>query len=245
MEQSFDKTLGADLTDLLKDAVSRKPASVGTKYYPGKVVENNDPLKKGRCRIRVYGVYEDSIPDDEIPWAIPDGNFVGSAAGSFIVPPKDAVVNVYFDNDDMYSPKYTTKVQQKPIGDMASNPLGDYPNTMVFFETDEGDYFKLNRKTGEFVFSHRSGASISISKNGHIVVDNSKTESGGMDFVSKGKMKLQSEDDIVLNTKGNVVLSSPTRGTTNWIPNTIPICPFSGQPHGGNAAFLTGLKGDE
>ena len=245
MEESFDRKLGADLNDLLKEAVSRKSAPENSKYHPGKVVDNADPLKKGRCRIRVFGVYEDSIPDDEIPWAIPDGNFVGSSAGSFIVPPKDAVVNVYFDNDDMYSPKYTTKVMQKPISSMASNPLGDYPNTMVFFETDEGDYFKLNRKSGEFVFAHRSGASISISRSGHIVVENSNTESGGMDFVSKGKLRLQSEEDIVLNPKGNIVLSSPANGTTTWVPNTIPVCPFSGQPHGGMPAFLTGLKGSE
>ena len=45
--------------------------------YTGKVVNNNDPDKEGKCRIRVYGVFGDEVPDDDLPWALPDFNFVG------------------------------------------------------------------------------------------------------------------------------------------------------------------------
>ena len=106
--------LGGDLSVLLKEAVKNKFANPNnTTFYPGKVVNNKDPERLGRCQIRVYGVYDDAIPAADLPWAIPDFSFAGSSKGSFIVPTVDSIVNVYLDNNDMYTPKYTTKVLQK------------------------------------------------------------------------------------------------------------------------------------
>lgn len=37
------------------------------KYFPGIVEDNNDPLKIGRCKVRIVGLY-DSLKKSELPW---------------------------------------------------------------------------------------------------------------------------------------------------------------------------------
>lgn len=240
---NIESTLGKDLKELIKNAISKEEPKKDVLFHPGKVVSNEDPKKLGRCRIRVFGFYGDAIPDEDLPWADPDYGFMGSKAGSFVVPPVDAIVNVYFDNDDLYMPKYTTKVVQKSdLKNMVSNPLGDYPNTMVFFETDAGDYLKLNRNTGELVFNHRSGASITINASGTFVFDNSNTEKGSLEFNIKDGVNIQTQGDILLNTRKTVRLVSVDGHSEVWVPNTIKVCPFSGLPHGGSTVF-PGIQG--
>ena len=43
----------------------------GFRWFFGKVVDRNDPLKLGRVRVRVYGIHDDQnlIPGDSLPWA--------------------------------------------------------------------------------------------------------------------------------------------------------------------------------
>ena len=243
---AIENELGKDFRELIKSAITSEEPRKDVLFHPGKVVDNNDPKKLGRCRIRVFGIYEDPIPDSDLPWADPDYGFMGSKVGSFVIPPKDAIVNVYFDNDDLYMPKYTTKVIGKSeLKTMASNPLGDYPNTMVFFETDEGDYLKMNRNTGEMTFNHRSGASFTITESGSFVFDNSNTDNGTLEFNIKNGVNFQTEGDILLNTRSKIRLVSVDGHSEAWVPNTIQVCPFSGLPHGGTAVFqgIQGKKG--
>ena len=150
--------------------------------FQGKVINNNDPDKIGRCQIRVYGVFEDSVPDDDLPWALPDMDFIGSTVGSFIVPPIDAIVNVYFDRGDIYLPHYTTKMVVKNKLPNKANYKENYPDTMVFFETDNGDYFKINRKSRIVTFGHSSGTVIKIMKNGDVDVN----VKSGANFTNRG-----------------------------------------------------------
>lgn len=242
----IEKAAGSNLEELLKEAVGGKDPVVDVELHPGKVVDNNDPKKMGRCRVRVFGIYGDSIPDEDLPWAFPEGSFAGSKVGSLVVPPVDAIVNVRFEGGDMYMPFYSTKVQTaKNLKDMKSNPLGGYPNTIVFFETDEGDWLKMDRKSGSVEFQHRSGATIEISKSGHITISNANTENGGLDLLAKGDVGIQAGGDIMLNAGGKVKLVSPSGLSNAWYPNTIPVCPFSGAPHGGVGGTLTGLTGSK
>ena len=118
---------------LIREAVQKKEYSLNKKFYQGIVVVMTTKKKIGRCRIRVYGVYGDDIPSDSLPWASADMNFVGSTVGSFVVPTVGTLVNVYFENDDLYLPRYTTKVIQKSsLTKMNAGIDRDYPNTMVF-----------------------------------------------------------------------------------------------------------------
>ena len=44
--------------------------------YLGKILDINDPLHKGRCKILVYGIFGttklEDIPVDDLPWAYPE-----------------------------------------------------------------------------------------------------------------------------------------------------------------------------
>jgi hypothetical protein len=72
-------------------------------HWLGKVVENKDPLKLGRCRIMVYGKF-DKIPVESIPWASSaNSNMLGAHSS----PKIGDIVSVRFDNGDIYHPEYT------------------------------------------------------------------------------------------------------------------------------------------
>lgn len=75
---------------------------VGRQIYFGIVEDNADPRRMGRCRIRVQTVF-DQIPVGDIPWATPHRACDGR---SFSVPAVGKIVNVLFENGDLYSPVY-------------------------------------------------------------------------------------------------------------------------------------------
>jgi len=181
-----------------------------------------------------------------LPWAIPDFSFIGSNLGSFIVPTVGTIVNVYFDNDDIYLPKYTTKVLDKSkLEEMTANYSTDYPDTMVFFETDAGDYFKINRNTLDMEFRHASGLLINVDKNGNIEMDNTKTSEGNFNINISGSAKVTSGKDITFQSgPGQPIKMVSGDGTSVlWQPNLLPNCLFTGAPHGGPGAGITGIKG--
>ena len=82
----------------------------------GIVVDNYDPLYKGRCKIRVFGLHSETvcgqylILDDDLPWACPAPN-VGSSNGSFNVP--NIGSRVYVNDDDPYNIQYFGQVEVK------------------------------------------------------------------------------------------------------------------------------------
>ena len=41
-----------------------------SKSYLGVIVDVKDPLKEGRARVRVFGIFDD-IPTEDLPWAEP------------------------------------------------------------------------------------------------------------------------------------------------------------------------------
>lgn len=156
MQEKFDnvrRDLNTPIEELEKNYLNEDQDDFFHKKYTGKVVDNKDPSKLGRCRIRVYGLFDDTIPDSDLPWAIPDMTFIGSKIGNFIVPPVDAIVCVYFDKGDIYCPRYTCKVIDKanPSKQAGTN----YPNTIVFYELDNGDAFILDRTTGKFAIGKK------------------------------------------------------------------------------------------
>jgi len=181
--------------------------------YVGVIVDNNDPEKIGRCRIMVYNIF-DGLPVSDLPWAVPDFSFIGSTKGSFIVPPVGTFVNVYFDRGEIYLPRYTTKILN--TNQLPTNKDIDYPNNMVFFETDNGDSFELNRKQKTATYTHSSGTTIKIASDGSVTIE------------SVANITTKHED--TLRVEGNMVTP------TGYGPLcSIPVCPFSGALHTGVA----------
>lgn len=247
------KFLSEDIYSLLKILLDKEQDSFD-KRYTGKVIDNKDPQKLGRCKIRVFGIFDEIKDSDDLPWAIPDFNFIGSTIGSFVVPPVNSIVQVYFDHNDIYLPHYSTKIIEK--SKLSSKRLEDYPDTMILFETDEGDYLTMNRKSRKFIFHHNSGNNIEIDRSGNtdilvkgnkeekVLKDETHTVVG--DHVIKNSNIAEIKIDrigninitggivtidhtIMLNVKGTSVIPTGTGPL-----NALPTDPITGVPHSGN-----------
>ena len=77
-------------------------------HWIGEVVDNVDPLKNGRCKVKVFGKF-DLLPVEAIPWATPMNR---DLPGSHAVPRIGDVVAVRFDNGNIYHPEYWFQVNQ-------------------------------------------------------------------------------------------------------------------------------------
>lgn len=77
-------------------------------HWLGEVIDNVDPLKLGRCKVKVLGKY-DNLPDDAIPWATPMNR---DAVGSHHVPRIGDIVSARFDNGNLYHPEYWFQIDQ-------------------------------------------------------------------------------------------------------------------------------------
>lgn len=70
--------------------------------FIGIVVNNEDPKRLGRCKVRVLDVF-DTLPEEDIPWAKQWRDINGEA---FAVPEKGKIVNVSFDEGNEKFPEY-------------------------------------------------------------------------------------------------------------------------------------------
>lgn len=240
-----------DLNSLIKEFIGNFKQPEKLRFYTGIVVDNNDAEKLGRCKIRVYGIYTEEILDNDLPWAIPDFNFIGSTLGSFIVPPIGAIVKIYFENDDIYLPRYTSKVIKRDLLGSDSFIAGkdeDYPNSMIFFETDAGEYFKINRTTNTSTYRHSSGLLIDIDYDGNLSITNEDTTTGNVSINISGNLDINVGGDVNITAEGKAKIKSVENtlealnpinplsaknrlvspGSQNWYPNQYPNDFFTG-----------------
>jgi hypothetical protein len=143
--------LNEDIFMVLNSFVNTVENKLKSNVYVGTILEHDkydssDDATLGKCRIMVYGVY-DNIPTDKLPWALPDKSWVGSETGSFIVPPVGTLVRVTFEQDNIYQPIYTGKLLQS--GKVSPLIEKNYPNNMLMWSTDAGSSLQHDRSTGE------------------------------------------------------------------------------------------------
>lgn len=77
-------------------------------HWIGEVIDNVDPSNLGRCRVRVFGKF-DQLPDEVIPWATPMNR---DQVGAHSVPRIGDIVAIRFDNGNIYHPEYWFQVNQ-------------------------------------------------------------------------------------------------------------------------------------
>jgi hypothetical protein len=111
-----------------------------TNKYLGAVVDNDDPDREGRCRVRVFNLY-DEIVDEDLPWAYPSSGktFAGgddSGFGDLSIPKVNTVVGVIFSNGDLLSPEY---VSIQNVSEAVISEFGpDYLNShSLLYDVDE------------------------------------------------------------------------------------------------------------
>lgn len=164
-----------NITDWLK---KQDPLSVPLK---GKVVENNDPKRLGRVKVRIEGVLE-SIDITLLPWIYPKNpiGFGGSQdASSLVAPDVGAELTIEFPHREIYFGFYTGYWQSE------LNNQGlfaeDYPNTYGFRDT-QNTYYKVNRAKRFAEFRHTSRSFVRFEREGQVI------------HQTPHSLKIQSED---------------------------------------------------
>ncbi len=170
--------------------------------YRGFVVDNADPEKRARLRLRVPSV----LADTETGWALPCLPFGGLAdQGLFLVPEVDAQVWVEFEEGDISYPVWTGTFWQAD-GDPPSEAALDEPTTRLL-KTPSGHRLQFDDESGEerFVLHHPTEAEIEIDKNGSIALTDANGAKVTLD-ADAGKL-------VIEDANGNV-MSMTSSGTT-------------------------------
>jgi len=226
------QNINKELSVLLREFIDNTETELTSVYHIGKVVDNKDPEKLGRVRIRVFGVHSKEIPDDDLPWALSEQNFSGSLLGSMIIPPIDAILNVRFANGNIYEPIFTSKLIKK--GKIPKDAKKDYPNTLVFFELDNGDKFTINKETSETIYTQNGGNTITMSSAGDFTIE--QTNGNKFTMSSDGEIKLENNlSNVTLDKLGNVIIDQALAiklgGNSAVIPcPDLPTCLVTGAP---------------
>jgi hypothetical protein len=116
-----------------------KEEIIGKIFY-GEVVDNNDPLQEGRCRVKVFGIFDD-IPDADIPWASPgsSNSFGGGEDGGFgniSIPKNKAIVRLSFADGELYNPEWFSiaYMNQEVKNEIADSYLNSH---VLMYDVDE------------------------------------------------------------------------------------------------------------
>jgi hypothetical protein len=114
----------------------------------GKVVKNDDPLKLGRLKCYIKGIYEDTSSDCAgIPWAFPK-NPTGLGGkpdcSSFVVPEIDSEVTILFPFNDINTPFYDGYWQSK-LTTQSSLFSEDYPDSYGWVDSVI-EFLRVNKK---------------------------------------------------------------------------------------------------
>ena len=127
-------------------------------FFRGVVEDNEDPEKRGRLKVRVFGIHShskvsgdiDGIETENLVWsepALPITEGSQSGFGAFSIPLKGAHVFLFFENGNPLSPRYFASSPGVPQTKSSTkegfnDPEGVYPTEHRLKETD---YHRLMR----------------------------------------------------------------------------------------------------
>jgi len=158
-------------------------------FYPAEVVDNIDPKKQGRIKIRIAHLHLD-LGDDTLPWAIQSSMFTGGSNyfGCSSIPEMGSHVWVWYEDIDTFykQPYFIADLQFQSKHPHALFYSNIKPN--VGSETEYPDmkylYFRNNICIGasancanpEVVISHPKNAYIFIDKEGQVLIKKVDTQ---------------------------------------------------------------------
>lgn len=142
--------------------------------YIGEVVDNKDPEKLGRIKIRIPNV-TGNIDTEDLPWAEPNFPYAYEKQSIFFIPEKDALVSVMFLNGSPYKPVYLGCIHRTKENTIPSQIKDDsYPNRKII-KTKAGYILFHDVEGKEYIeIKHKSGSNITFSTNGDIIIHAAK-----------------------------------------------------------------------
>lgn len=143
-----------------------------TTDWLGIIVDNNDPLCLGRCKVKVFEKF-DNIPDDALPWAYPQQSTVFSGSngyGSFSYPKKDTLVRVKFQAGEWMAPEYSIieNINKGMHGEIKES----YVNAQVLVYDEEED-LKIIFTQSKGLFVYLKSAFVNITPGGADIIEKS------------------------------------------------------------------------
>jgi hypothetical protein len=119
-------------------------------WWQGVVEDNNDPLKLGRCRVRIFGWHNPNtqeIPTEQLPWAVCVMPVTSASTSEVGMSPTGLVcgswvLGFFRDPDLCQQPVILGSIPGIPlqkgvaIGDGFADPSGTYPKTTHLGEAD-------------------------------------------------------------------------------------------------------------
>jgi len=175
----------------------------------GIVVENNDPKKLGRVKVRITGLLEETNKD-KLPWILPKNpaGFGGKPDGSGLVAPDiNAELMVEFPYKSIYFAFYTGYWQSSTTHQGLFTE--DYPSSYGFRDT-QSTFVKVNRAKGYTQIRHFSGTQLDNDRDGNLDVQAPKT----MRFVST-----DGKSEILFDCVEGKILVHPRDASEERSPN--------------------------
>ena len=198
----------------------------------GIVEDNDDPLYKGRVKVRVFGKFDQNQDDDLendfnietdcLPWARPRFTEAGGirGAGNLSIPKLGSIVNIEFEEGNEYAPMYSSyKCVSDDLIEEIKNSyknahvllydtvFGDKKNGKEYSNEREGEYIKIfftEEKGLMFDYATADGStSINIKPDNSLVIKN----------LDKSTVIIDKEGNITVNNEGKTEIN--TKGDTN------------------------------
>jgi len=122
--------------------------------YPGVVVDDEDPDRGGRLRVRVPAAYgapdeDEKIEDDQLPWARPGALVTGQKSGVIAIPEVGAEVWVAFRGGDGERPVWLGGwFSQGNLPEAFKDSYDGGPKTWLLL-TPNGHFIEMRYKSGE------------------------------------------------------------------------------------------------
>lgn len=177
-----------------------------SKDWVGEVVDNQDPESEFRCKIKVFGLFDD-LETGDIPWAYPKNNniFAGGDGGfgSGSVPKIGTIVKVDFNNGNIYSPEYYGVQNINP--DLSTEISDDYEGTHVI-AYDGDEELKVLYQKGRGLQLKLKGSNVTINPDASITIEHDETSSiieltgNTINVVTDNQINLTSDNQVNVTT---------------------------------------------
>lgn len=215
------------MTTFLKVQQELDTPKLSEQFYQGTVVDNNDPKKLRRVKVRINEIHgtEQDIPDKHIPWSIQfRPTFLGASEDLSLasIPRIGSQIIVTHINGDIYSPAYMFELYHQKCRDTKFDK--NYPESYGMQDSD-GNFWHTDMTDDvlDILFNGTKVMEITLDRNTTIGRDQSlnigrdKTDTVGRneDRSVGGNQNETVSGNRVDNVNGNTSLS-----TTNLSINT-------------------------
>lgn len=120
-----------------------------------------DAAKPLWVKVKIFGL-TDEIPAKNQPWA--------RGSGTHSVPEAGTYVDIVFENGDIHFPIWSNPSKGKNGKLVTRGQKQSNQKNQEIYNSQDGTSIEYNKKSGDFVISHSSGAELKIDKSGKTTI---------------------------------------------------------------------------